>query len=181
MYGCGTPTTAASTVTSTPSISASGPAVFDADPFPLSAVQPLLDQSLSAWLAAGPASALPLAVRARELAVHERRVGLQLDGHRHRRRLPDHLVAQGPSAPIEVVLPRADRLLCRGAGEHEMQTFDLHTSETKEMWNEVGVDIADAEPPPISSRRSDRWPSSVPCRAPRVCYWQETPPGSSIP
>ena len=35
---------------------------------PTLAVQPLLDQSLSAWLAAGPASALPLAVRARELA-----------------------------------------------------------------------------------------------------------------
>ena len=25
----------------------------------------------------------------------------------------------------------------RGAGEHEMQSFDLHTSDTKEMWNEV--------------------------------------------
>lgn len=29
----------------------------------------------------------------------------------------------------------------RGAGEHEMQTFDLHTSETKEMWNEVAPEI----------------------------------------
>ncbi len=35
---------------------------------PARAVQPLLDQSLSAWLAAGPARALPLAIRARELA-----------------------------------------------------------------------------------------------------------------
>ena len=35
---------------------------------PTLAVQPLLDQSLSAWLAAGPENALPLAVRARELA-----------------------------------------------------------------------------------------------------------------
>jgi alkanesulfonate monooxygenase SsuD/methylene tetrahydromethanopterin reductase-like flavin-dependent oxidoreductase (luciferase family) len=29
----------------------------------------------------------------------------------------------------------------RGAGEHEMQTFDLHTSETKEMWHEVAPEI----------------------------------------
>lgn len=29
----------------------------------------------------------------------------------------------------------------RGAGEHEMQTFDLHTSETKEMWNEVAPEL----------------------------------------
>lgn len=29
----------------------------------------------------------------------------------------------------------------RGAGEHEMQTFDLHTSETKEMWFEVAPEI----------------------------------------
>ena len=29
----------------------------------------------------------------------------------------------------------------RGAGEHEMQTFDLHTSETKEMWAEVAPEI----------------------------------------
>ncbi|MCP4434875.1 MAG: LLM class flavin-dependent oxidoreductase [Actinomycetia bacterium] len=29
----------------------------------------------------------------------------------------------------------------RGAGEHEMQTFDLHTSETKEMWDEVAPEI----------------------------------------
>ncbi|MBS1848170.1 MAG: LLM class flavin-dependent oxidoreductase, partial [Actinobacteria bacterium] len=29
----------------------------------------------------------------------------------------------------------------RGAGEHEMQTFDLHTSETKEMWDEVAPQI----------------------------------------
>ena len=30
----------------------------------------------------------------------------------------------------------------RGAGEHEMQTFDLHTSETKEMWDEVAPEIS---------------------------------------
>ncbi len=35
---------------------------------PVCAVQPLLDQSLSAWLAGGPSRALPLAARARELA-----------------------------------------------------------------------------------------------------------------
>jgi DNA-binding CsgD family transcriptional regulator len=35
---------------------------------PRSAVQPLLDQSLSAWLASGPDHAFPLTVRARELA-----------------------------------------------------------------------------------------------------------------
>jgi DNA-binding CsgD family transcriptional regulator len=35
---------------------------------PLMAVQPLLDQSLSAWLAGGPVRALPLAARARDLA-----------------------------------------------------------------------------------------------------------------
>jgi alkanesulfonate monooxygenase SsuD/methylene tetrahydromethanopterin reductase-like flavin-dependent oxidoreductase (luciferase family) len=29
----------------------------------------------------------------------------------------------------------------RGAGEHEMQTFDLHTSETKEMWDECAPEI----------------------------------------
>ncbi len=29
----------------------------------------------------------------------------------------------------------------RGAGEHEMQTFDLHTSETKEMWDEVAPEL----------------------------------------
>lgn len=29
----------------------------------------------------------------------------------------------------------------RGAGEHEMQTFDLHTSETKEMWDEAAPEI----------------------------------------
>jgi len=29
----------------------------------------------------------------------------------------------------------------RGAGEHEMQTFDLHTSATKEMWHEVAPEI----------------------------------------
>jgi alkanesulfonate monooxygenase SsuD/methylene tetrahydromethanopterin reductase-like flavin-dependent oxidoreductase (luciferase family) len=29
----------------------------------------------------------------------------------------------------------------RGAGQHEMQTFDLNTSETKEMWNEVAPEI----------------------------------------
>ena len=29
----------------------------------------------------------------------------------------------------------------RGAGEHEMQTFDLSTSETKEMWDECAVEI----------------------------------------
>lgn len=29
----------------------------------------------------------------------------------------------------------------RGAGEHEMQTFDLHTSATKEMWDEVAPEI----------------------------------------
>lgn len=35
---------------------------------PVAAVQPLLDQSLSAWLHGGPKQALPLALRARELA-----------------------------------------------------------------------------------------------------------------
>jgi DNA-binding CsgD family transcriptional regulator len=35
---------------------------------PTAAVDPLLDRSLSAWLAAGPAAALPLAERARDLA-----------------------------------------------------------------------------------------------------------------
>jgi alkanesulfonate monooxygenase SsuD/methylene tetrahydromethanopterin reductase-like flavin-dependent oxidoreductase (luciferase family) len=29
----------------------------------------------------------------------------------------------------------------RGAGQHEMQTFDLNTSDTKEMWNEVAPEI----------------------------------------
>ncbi len=29
----------------------------------------------------------------------------------------------------------------RGAGEHEMQTFDLHTAETKEMWDEVAPEL----------------------------------------
>lgn len=29
----------------------------------------------------------------------------------------------------------------RGAGEHEMQTFDLSTSETKEMWDEAAPEI----------------------------------------
>lgn len=29
----------------------------------------------------------------------------------------------------------------RGAGQHEMQSFDLSTSETKEMWNEVAPEI----------------------------------------